>query len=170
MKRFTGRRMYRVGLAAAALALVVLAPRFAPTAALSLSLALPATEASFALFFPGAVREEIVLSAGSRTLRADLYRPVTPRAALLLVHGLSRAGRRHAELVRLARLLARHGQLVLVPQLEGLVAFRLDGTEIDEIRDALGYLGGLSPAVGIPGFSFGARPAPLAAGPPPPIP
>jgi len=72
-------------------------------------------------------------------MQADLYRPTTPRAALLLVHGLSRAGRRHAELVRLARLLARHGQLVLVPQLEGLVAFRLDGTEIDEIRDALGY-------------------------------
>jgi dienelactone hydrolase len=163
MKRFTGRRMYLVGLAAAALALVVLAPRFAPTAALSLGLALPATEASFALLFPDAVREEIVLSAGSRTLQADLYRPVTPRAALLLVHGLSRAGRRHAELVRLARLLARHGQLVLVPQLEGLVAFRLDGTEIDEIRDALGYLGRLSPVVGIAGFSFGAGPALLAA-------
>src|SRR6266404_1911631 len=163
MKRLRGRRMYLAGLAAAALALVLLAARFAPTAALSLSLALPATEASLARFFPGAVREEIVLPAGSRTIQADLYRPVTPRAALLLVHGLSRAGRRHAELVRLARLLARHGQLVLVPQLEGLVAFRLDGTEIDEIRDALGYLGGLSPAVGIAGFSFGAGPALLAA-------
>src|SRR5882762_2014853 len=116
MKRLTGRRMYGVGLAAAALALVVLAARFAPTVALSLSLALPATEASFARFFPDAVREEIVLSAGGRTMQADLYRPTTPRAALLLVHGLSRAGRRHAELVRLARLLARHGQLVLVPQ------------------------------------------------------
>src|SRR5207302_94458 len=82
MKRLTGRRMYLVGLAAAALALVVLA-RFAPTVALSLSLALPATEASLARVFPDPVREEIVLSAGSRTIQADLYRPGTPRAALL---------------------------------------------------------------------------------------
>ena len=52
---------------------------------------------------------------------------------------------------------------MLVPQFEGLVAFRLDGAEIDEIRGALGYLGGLSPAVGIAGFSFGAGPALLAA-------
>jgi len=163
MQRLTGRRMYLVGLAAAALALVVLVVRFAPTAALSLSLALPANEASLARVFPDPVREEIVLSAGSRAIQADLYRPGTPRAALLLVHGLSRAGRRHGELVRLARLLARHGQLVLVPQFEGLVAFRLDGAEIDEIRDALGYVGGLSPAVGIVGFSFGAGPALLAA-------
>lgn len=163
MRCLTVRRMYLVGAAAAALALLVLAARFAPAAALSLSLALPATEASLAPFFPDSVREEIVLSAGSRRIPADLYRPVKPRAALLLVHGLSRAGRRHAELVRLARLLARHGELVLVPEFEGLVAFRLDGTEIDEIRGALSYLTGLSPAVGIAGFSFGAGPALLAA-------
>lgn len=162
-KVVTVRRMYVVGSVTAALALVALIARFAPTVALALSLALPATEASLARVFPDAVREEIVLSIGSRTVQADLYRPGTPHAALLLVHGLSRAGRRHAELVRLARLLARHGQLVLVPELEGLVAFRLDGTEIDEIRGALGYLGRLSPAVGVAGFSFGAGPALLAA-------
>src|SRR6266404_553072 len=54
MKRLRGRRMYLAGLAAAALALVLLAARFAPTAALPLSLALPATEASLTRFFPGA--------------------------------------------------------------------------------------------------------------------
>ena len=162
-KVVTVRRMYVVGSVTAALALVALIARFAPTVALALSLALPAIEASLARVFPDAVREEIVLSIGSRTVQADLYRPGAPRAALLLVHGLSRAGRRHAELVRLARLLARHGLLVLVPELEGLVAFRLDGTEIDEIRGALGYLGRLSPAVGVAGFSFGAGPALLAA-------
>jgi hypothetical protein len=154
--------MCLLGSAAAALVILFLAARFAPTVALSLSLALPATEAPLTRFFEEAPREEIVLSAGRRRIQADLYRPVKPRAALLLVHGLSRAGRRHAELVRLARLLARHGQLVLVPEFEGLVAFRLDGTEIDEIRGALGYLAELSPAVGIAGFSFGAGPALLA--------
>src|SRR5207253_7895515 len=104
MQRLTGRRMYMVGLAAAALALVVLVVRFAPTAALSLSLALPATEASLARVFPDPVREEIVLSAGSRAIQADLYRPGTPRAALLVVHVRSRACRRHDEVGRRARL------------------------------------------------------------------
>jgi fermentation-respiration switch protein FrsA (DUF1100 family) len=157
------RRVWLAGSAAATLTFLVLAARFAPAALLSLSLALPATEAWLAPFFPGSVREEIVLSAGSRRIQADLYRPAKPRAALLLVHGLSRAGRRHAELVRLAGLLARHGELVLVPEFESLVAFRLDGTEVDEIRAAVGYLIGLGEAVGVAGFSFGAGPALLAA-------
>src|SRR5258708_40004310 len=97
MNRFTvRRRMCVVGAEAAALALVVLAARFAPTVALSLSLAVPATEASLARVFPDAVREEIVLSAGSRTLQAGLYRPATPRPAPLPGHGLSPARRRPA--------------------------------------------------------------------------
>ncbi len=158
------RRLYLAGLAAAAgLAVLLLALRFGPAATLSLTLALPASEASRVLFLPEPIREEVVLAAASRSIPADLYRPAKPRGALLLVHGLSRAGRRHAELVRFARLLARHGKLVLVPEFAGLVAFRLSGTEIDEIRGALRYLTGLSDAVGIAGFSFGAGPALLAA-------
>jgi fermentation-respiration switch protein FrsA (DUF1100 family) len=151
-----------VGLVTLGLA-VLLVVRFGPAAALSLTLALPATEASLAPFFPEPLRDEIVLAAGGGMIRADLYRPAKPHAALLLVHGLSRAGRRHGELVRLARLIARHGDLVLVPEFEGLVRFRLSGAEIDEIRAALRYLSGLSDAVGIAGFSFGAGPALLAA-------
>jgi len=159
MRHLTPHRgLWLIGSAAVILALLA-AARFGPTAALSLSLALPATDLYLTRVFGDAVREEIVLEAGGRKLDADLYRPREPRAALLLVHGLSRAGRRHAELVRLARSLARHGQLVLVPQFEGLVAFRLDGREIDEIRGALGYLMSRSSAVGIAGFSFGAGPA-----------
>jgi hypothetical protein len=79
----------------------------------------------------------------------------------VLVHGLSRAGRRHPELVRLARLLARHDRLVLVPHFEGLAAFRLRGREVDEIEAALRHARG--PRLGILGFSFGAGPALLAA-------
>ena len=90
---------------------------------------------------------------------------------MLLVHGLSPGGRQHPELVRLARALARRGQLVLVPHFDGLAAFRLSGREVDEVRAALAHLHALSqhPA-GIAGFSFGAGPALIAAadGPIPP--
>jgi hypothetical protein len=163
MWHLTARRRVWLISAAVILGLVAFAARFGPTVALTVSLALPAGDASLARFFPEPAREEIVLEAGGHQLAADVYRPQKPRAAMLLVHGLSRAGRRHAELVRLARLLARHGQLVLVPEFAGLVAFRLDGSEIEEVRGALRYLIGQSPAVGIAGFSFGAGPALLAA-------
>src|SRR5262245_17606834 len=164
MRALAARRgVWLIGLVVLTLGLVAVAVRFGPTAALSLSLAVPATDAWLARVLPDPVREEIVLESGGRRLQADVYRPTAPRAAMLLVHGLSRAGRRHAELVRLARLLARQGQLVLVPQFEGLVAFRLDGAEIDEIRGALGYLIARSSAVGVAGFSFGAGPTLLAA-------
>jgi hypothetical protein len=97
-------------------------------------------------------------------LQADLYRPPRPSGALLLVHGLSRAGRRQPELARLARALAGQGQLVLVPEFAGLAAFRLSGDEVDDVRAALAHLRRLSPqGVGVAGFSFGAGPALLAA-------
>jgi len=164
MRSLAARRgVWLIGLVGLTLGLVAVVVRFGPTAALSLSLAAPATDAWLARVLPDPVREEIVIESGGRRLQADVYRPTAPRAAMLLVHGLSRAGRRHAELVRLAVLLARHGQLVLVPQFEGLVAFRLDGAEIDEIRGALAYLVARSAAVGVAGFSFGAGPTLLAA-------
>ena len=107
--------------------------------------------------------EEVSVEAPGGRLVADLYRPSAPRGALLLVHGLSPAGRRHPELARLARLLARHQRLVLVPQFEGMVAFRLSGREVDDVTAALGALAARSPTVGVVGFSFGAGPALLAA-------
>ena len=158
----TRRRVWLVW-AVVVVGIVAFAVRFGSTAALSLSLAVPASDPWLAPVFPDPVREDIVLEAGGRKIAADVYRPERPRAALLLVHGLSRAGRRHAELVRLARLLARHGQLVLVPEFTGLAAFRLDGSEVEEVRGALRYLSGQSPAAGVAGFSFGAGPALLAA-------
>jgi len=77
------------------------------------SLALPAAETWFAPVLAEPAREEIVILRGARRIPADLYRPPTPGAALLIVHGLSRAGRRHPETVRFARLIGRQGQLVL---------------------------------------------------------
>jgi pimeloyl-ACP methyl ester carboxylesterase len=107
--------------------------------------------------------EEVAVETGDGRLVADLYRPAAPRGALVLVHGLSRAGRRHPDLVRLARLLARHRRLVLVPQFEGMVAFRPSGREVDEVAAALRALAARATGVGVVGFSFGAGPALLAA-------
>ena len=147
---------------ATALALLML--RFGPAATLSLSLAMPPAEPWLAPLLSAVSVEEVSVEVPGGRLVADLYRPTAPRGALVLVHGLSRAGRRHAELARLARLLARHQRLVLVPQFEGMVAFRLSGREADEVAAALGTLAARAPGVGVVGFSFGAGPALLAAG------
>jgi hypothetical protein len=159
------RRVSWVAIATIAVALVgvVLLVRIAPALSLSLALALPGVERWLAPVLDEPVVEEVSIAVNGTRLVADLYRPAAPRSALLLVHGLSSAGRRHPELVRLARLLARHGRLVLVPHFEGLAAFRLSGREIAEIRAALRALALRSPSVGVAGFSFGAGPALIAA-------
>jgi hypothetical protein len=141
----------------------ILAIRFGAAFTLAMTLALPRTEAWLAPLLNEPTREEITLDVHGRRLYADLYRLAKPRAAILLVHGLSRAGRRHPDLVRLARLLARHGELVLLPEFEGLTSFRLTGREVEEIQGAISHLSKLSASVGIAGFSFGAGPAILAA-------
>jgi hypothetical protein len=145
------------------LALLGVAVRFGAALGLTLALAAPSLDAWLDGLSPAPIRDEVTIPADGGRLLADLYRPAAPRGALLLVHGLSRAGRRHPELVRLARLLSWHGQLVLVPQLEGLAAFRLGGREVEEIEAALRHLRGAGRRPGIAGFSFGAGPALLAA-------
>jgi fermentation-respiration switch protein FrsA (DUF1100 family) len=161
LKTMLRRTLYLVGgaLIAGIIVAAVLAIRFGPTLALSLTLALPESET----WLRDPAREEITILVNGRQLHADVYRPAKPRAALLLVHGLSRAGRRHPDLVRFARALARHGEVVLVPEFEGLTAFRLTGREVEEIRGAFHYLTRATGSVGIAGFSFGAGPALLAA-------
>jgi len=153
-----------VGLAfiSALLALAFLI-RFGSALTLALDLTVPSAEAWLAPIFEQPVREDTTVSLGLGVLRADLYRPANPRGALLLVHGLSPAGRRHPELMRLARLLAEQRFLVLVPEFESLAAFRLTGDEIEQIRAALRYLRTLNASPGVAGFSFGAGPSLLAA-------
>jgi len=164
MRRLDPRRAYPIGAAlAAVLLLIALAVRFGNTLGFALALAVPALGARLDGLSPPPIADEVAIPAEGGRLLADVYRPAAPRGALLLVHGLSRAGRRHPELTRLARLLSRHGLLVLVPQFEGLAAFRLDGREVDEIEAALRYLRVGGDRVAVAGFSFGAGPALLAA-------
>lgn len=156
------RLTYIAGLVLAAV-LVALAWRFGSALILSLSLAAPATEGWVGSILEQPVREEITLAGDSGQLQADLYRPARPHGALLLVHGLSRAGRRQPELARLARLLGQQRLFVVAPQFESLAAFRLGGREVEDVRAALRYTLTLNKSVGIAGFSFGAGPALLAA-------
>ena len=137
--------------------------RFGSALNLALTLAWPRSEAWLTLLLDDVEIEQVSVPVGARTLPADLYRPRTRRGGLVLVHGLSRAGRHHPELGRLARLLARHGLLVLVPQFDGLATFRLTGREVAEINAALTALAARTSRVGVVGFSFGAGPTLVAA-------
>lgn len=149
-------------LGAGALTASLLAVRFGPAALLTLGLGLPASP-QWAGESPSPA-EVVIETNGARRLQADLYPPHDlPRGGLVLVHGLSPAGRRHPELARLARLLARRGHAVLVPHLGGLAAYRLGGTEVEEIAAAIRHVARLGTPPGVAGFSFGAGPALLAA-------
>ncbi len=160
--RSRARRLAAAAIAAGLLPLALGIVRFGPTLSLSLALAAPRT----ATWLPAAAgepaREEVLVDGGSRPIHADLYRPARPRGGLVLVHGLSQAGHRHPEMVRLARLLARHGRMVLVPEIPGLAAYTLGGREVEEIRSAIRHAAALVRPVGVVGFSFGAGPALLA--------
>ena len=137
--------------------------RYGPAALFALALARPAVEPWQAPLLPSVTREEVTLAAPRGALAADLYRPPRPRRAILLVHGLSAAGRRQPDLARMARRLAAHGQLVLVPHFPGLAAFRLDEAEVEEVQAALDHLAARGLPLAVAGLSFGAGPALLAA-------
>ena len=143
---------------------VALAAWFGPALSLAAALSWRRVDPWLARFQHAVVVEELSIDAGDdRRVAADLYRSGSPGGSLLLVHGLSPVGRRHPDIVRIARLLARHHRLVLVPQIEGLATFRISGREVGGVRAALHALQARSSSVGVVGFSFGAGPALLAA-------
>lgn len=105
-----------------------------------------------------------------RDHQADRYQPAdrAPRATLVLLHGLTPAGRREPRLERFAITLARAGFRVLVPDLPGMRSLAV-GTEdvraiTDTLRQVLGQTGDPDcNAVGLMGFSFAVGPALIAA-------
>ena len=142
---------------------VLVAIRYGRALTLTLALAIPAAEPWLGAAAEPVSLESIAIETGGPALAADVYHPPAPRGGLLLVHGLSPAGRRHPELVRVATLLAERGQLVLVPHFPGLAAFRLSGREVDEVRAGLAALRARAGPIGAAGFSFGAGPLLVAA-------
>lgn len=95
---------------------------------------------------------------------ADLYRPGKPaRARIVLVPGLTEAGRRDPRLVPLAESLARVGFLVLVPDLPAARRLSADPSDADAIAAAVRALPDAPGPAGIAAISYAAGPAFLAA-------
>jgi pimeloyl-ACP methyl ester carboxylesterase len=100
---------------------------------------------------------------------ADLYTPAgTSRAALVLVPGLTPAGKSDPRLVDLAETLARMGFTVLVPEVPGFRSYRVAADDIDVLADALHHVETLPSMdarrpVGIGAFSYAVGPALIAA-------
>jgi hypothetical protein len=81
-----------------------------PGLVLASALAVPRVELLMAPLYDEPVRHDVATAA----LRGDLYRPSNPRAAVVLMH--DRAGSRDADLIRVARTVARREVAVLVPE------------------------------------------------------
>ena len=112
--------------------------------------------------------------AGSqRMMEANLYTPAGGgrRAGVVLVHGVVETGKDDPRMVWIARLLARSGFTVLVPDFLGFKSLRLRTSDIQEMADAAVYLRSLHERVlpdrvGMIGFSYGAGPMLIAAADP----
>ncbi|MBB3192129.1 alpha/beta hydrolase family protein [Halomonas cerina] len=113
-------------------------------------------------------REDLAYTVAGRAYVADLYHPATPhRGALLLVHGLTEAGRRDPRLMALARTLARVGFTVMVPELPGLRDFDVGMREVEGIADAIRHataeVAAAESGTALAAISFAVGPALLAA-------
>lgn len=112
----------------------------------------------------------VTFPGSHRVMEANLYAPAGSgrRAAVLLVHGVVETGKDDPRMVWLARLLARSGFVVLVPDFLGFKSLRLRVSDIGEMVDAVLYLQSLRERVlpdriGMIGFSYGAGPMLIAA-------
>lgn len=111
-------------------------------------------------------RREVTWTHRGEVLAADLYRPREPLAALVLMPGLGRDGRRDARVVAFARALARAQFAVMVPDVPNFQAQRVsadDGALVaDAVRDLVARPEGKGP-VGIAAVSYAVGPVVLAA-------
>jgi pimeloyl-ACP methyl ester carboxylesterase len=105
-----------------------------------------------------------------RDHQADRYQPAdrAPRATLVLLHGLTPAGRREPRLERFAITMARAGFRVVVPDLPGMRSLAVGTEDVRDITDTLRQVLGPETdldcnAVGLMGFSFAVGPALIAA-------
>jgi acetyl esterase/lipase len=108
------------------------------------------------------VKEEVTFAANGRQVSADLYRPDDNdrHGAVLVVIGAAPRALEDEQVVRLAKSVARAGLVVMLPELEHLLADEMVPEEIDEVVAAFQYLRA-QPFVdpertGILGFSVGA--------------
>ena len=114
------------------------------------------------------MRREVTLAGQA----GDLYLPTNPRAALLLIPGVTPEGRDDPRLVAFAGALARHGFLVFAPELPGLRALRVGRDDPDAVAaagEALAscYGPGVPPRFAVAAISYAVAPVVIAATTPP---
>jgi acetyl esterase/lipase len=108
------------------------------------------------------IKEEVTFSVGDGQVAADLYRPDDDarHGALLVVIGAAPRALEDEQVVRLAKSAARAGLVVMIPELEHLLADEMVPEEIEEVVAAFQYLRDqpfVEPGrTGIVGFSVGA--------------
>lgn len=113
-------------------------------------------------------RASLRFTAGGAPRAADLYLPATrARAGLVLVPGLTPAGKDDSRLVALARTLARVDFAVLVPDIPGFRSLQLRASDVGVLIDAIETLDALPEMqprlpLGIGGFSYAVGPAIMA--------
>ena len=118
---------------------------------------------------PAPRRTAIRYQFDGRHYLGDLYEPAaTPLAGIVLVPGVAQAGKDDYRLVAFATTLARARFRVLVPDLPGIRALKVQAQDVVGVADAFAFLvaGDEWPAsrrAGIGAFSYAAGPAVLAA-------
>lgn len=113
---------------------------------------------------------EVVYSRGTEALPASVFRPAGDLRRLpgwVVLHGLTRAGRSHASLLRFVRALAAAGNVVFVPEIPEWRELRIaPDVTLHTIRDAVRSLRQRADVhhdrIGLFGFSFGATQALIA--------
>jgi dipeptidyl aminopeptidase/acylaminoacyl peptidase len=108
------------------------------------------------------LKEEVTFAANGRQVSANLYRPDDNdrHGAVLVVIGAAPRALEDEQVVRLAKSVARAGLVVMLPELDHLLADEMVPEEIDEVVGAFQYLRA-QPFVdpertGMLGFSVGA--------------
>ena len=162
-----------IAIAAATLVVVALAPYWTAAMLITRAAAAPRWLLPVAHWDARDVSDSIArVPVRSGTIRARVFRPEgTPRRAALLVSGVHPDGIEDRRLVGLARELAATGVVVLTPEIDDLVHYRLTSRVTDTIEDVALWMSthpdmfGAS-RIGIIGVSFSGGLSIVAAGRP----
>jgi dienelactone hydrolase len=117
--------------------------------------------------------EHVLVPGREAGIAADLYLPgaCQARGGLVLVPGFTPQGKDDPRIVLLARLVARIGFVVLVPDLPGLRSLQARETDVEGMVDSFRFLAEQATRVrpdrvGLMGISYGAGPTLIAAADP----
>jgi len=119
---------------------------------------------------PDGVTRHPLTVEGATIARADIYEPETPRAVLLLVPGLTPAGREDRKVVGVSGVLAAAGFRVVAPDLPGAIRLVAGRDDVAVVATLLDHLVAEREANGLPigivAISYGLGPALAAAADP----